>query len=176
MIPNLTCSENCVRASNFVQFHCPDFFTDISELSTAMATLSDADVFTGAAFDPSRGRDSIGHAHSSYPLCYTASLSARAVAAANFHPAQKKFRPFGAPRWKELQVRRDRFFFFFRPHYLTPRKSCCFFVLGRLSDRLWRNTLRHSLRHSGKLMVNCGHLLATGKMKSTCHWYLLFAR
>jgi len=73
----------------FLEYNCPDFFSDISELSTAMNYFSDAALFSDMKYDQ--------HHDSNYPLGYASSLTGRAVATTNKHPTPNKFRQLQAP-------------------------------------------------------------------------------
>eukprot|EP00551_Chaetoceros_affinis_P010067 CAMPEP_0203670388 /NCGR_PEP_ID=MMETSP0090-20130426/6469_1 /ASSEMBLY_ACC=CAM_ASM_001088 /TAXON_ID=426623 /ORGANISM="Chaetoceros affinis, Strain CCMP159" /LENGTH=346 /DNA_ID=CAMNT_0050535233 /DNA_START=355 /DNA_END=1395 /DNA_ORIENTATION=+ len=86
-------------AIHFLGYHSPDFFTDITELSTALGRFSDAALF----LDKSYGTIN----DTSYPHGYTTSILSRSVADANKHPMPSKFRQFHAPRVYEV-IRKGR--------------------------------------------------------------------
>jgi len=72
----------------FLEFHSPDFFTDITELSNAYAYFSDAAFILGQSQD-----------HGSVSPCVCASsIAGRAVANTNINPAPNKFRAFSRPK------------------------------------------------------------------------------
>ncbi|KAL3810996.1 hypothetical protein ACHAXA_006548 [Cyclostephanos tholiformis] len=79
-------------AISFLFFHSPDFFTDITELSLSYDLMSDSATFVHQLFDGRQRGDG------PFPMDYAASISGRAVARANVHPAPSKFRQFSAPR------------------------------------------------------------------------------
>ena len=78
-------------AISFVQFHSPDFFSDIMELSAAFDTLSDSAFLM---------------CHSSDLSDYAVSLCSRAVGDTNKHPAPSKFRQLTAPKMYEIMRKR----------------------------------------------------------------------
>lgn len=92
-------------AAAFLQYHCVDFFTKSDEVSDALSTLSDADLFVAAQYDGTRGSGGGGDvsaggggsASSAYPEAYAASLAARASAVARHADCVSKMRTFGAP-------------------------------------------------------------------------------
>jgi len=73
----------------FLEHNSPEFFTDISELSTALDHFSDAALFLEKEHD--------GYIDLHYPLGYAASLGGRAVANANNNPTPNKFRQLNPP-------------------------------------------------------------------------------
>lgn len=73
-------------AMSFVQFHSPDFFTDITDLSKAFERFSDSEILSRPSF----------------PEEYATSLCSRAVGDANKHPAPSKFRQLTAPKIFEV--------------------------------------------------------------------------
>ena len=83
-------------ALNFVQYHSPDFFTNIDELSIAYDRFSDA-----AYLMDSNTNNNFPHYDG-----YTTSLISRSVADANKHPAPSKFRQFHAPKLFEVMKKR----------------------------------------------------------------------
>jgi hypothetical protein len=103
-----------------LQYHSVDFFTDINELSTALTSYSDADLFVAAQYSAtgnvssssssssgSGGADVSGDAPSTattgYPGCYARCLTARAAAAARRRAAPSRMRTFTAPPVFALQ-------------------------------------------------------------------------
>eukprot|EP00559_Dactyliosolen_fragilissimus_P002498 CAMPEP_0184864928 /NCGR_PEP_ID=MMETSP0580-20130426/16393_1 /TAXON_ID=1118495 /ORGANISM="Dactyliosolen fragilissimus" /LENGTH=655 /DNA_ID=CAMNT_0027363893 /DNA_START=401 /DNA_END=2368 /DNA_ORIENTATION=+ len=91
----------------FLGYHAPDFFTDISELSSTLDTFSDAASFLdntnnfGGRWRYLDGRNSgkvINEDSANCIQCYASSLTGRAVANYNLHPAPNKFRPLSAPK------------------------------------------------------------------------------
>ena len=83
---------NTGSAISFLSYHCPDFFTDITDLSRAFDHISDAGTFI----------DKFGPTEGPYPMDYATSLGGRAVADANRHPAPNQFRHFSAPKVFEV--------------------------------------------------------------------------
>ena len=85
------------NAVSFLQYHCPEFFTDEMELSTAFDHFSDAALFLDREYSVSRDRsDSI------FPLEYVASIAGRAVANANKNPAPNRFRQLSTPKVNDV--------------------------------------------------------------------------
>lgn len=78
-------------ALSFLEYHCIDFFSDITELSAALSSYSDAAFLLDRPMD---GRQEDGL----YPKAYAGSLAGRAVACFNVAPAPTKFRQFTAPK------------------------------------------------------------------------------
>mmetsp|Transcript_13938 Transcript_13938/g.33516 ORF Transcript_13938/g.33516 Transcript_13938/m.33516 type:complete len:677 (+) Transcript_13938:107-2137(+) len=78
---------------HFLQYHSMDFFTDVSELSTAWDLYSDAALLLDMDTDLSK-KGAMKDAASS--------LAGRAVAYANHHPAPNKFRQFSKPKSFEV--------------------------------------------------------------------------
>jgi hypothetical protein len=102
-----------------LQYHCLDFFTDLSELSSALTSYSDADLFVAAQYsatgnvssssssgsggaDVSSG-DAPATATTGYPGSYARCLTARAAAAARRRAAPSRMRTFTAPPVFALQ-------------------------------------------------------------------------
>lgn len=86
-------------ALSFLGYHSVEFFTDITELSSAFDRFSDAAVFIDR---PREDR----HSETIFPNAYAGSLAGRAVGNANKHPTASKFRQFNAP--KVFEVIRNR--------------------------------------------------------------------
>jgi cell cycle checkpoint protein len=84
---------------SFLGYHSVEFFTDITELSSAFDRFSDAAMFV----DRPRGDR---HSETIFPDAYAGSLAGRAVGNANKHPTASKFRQFNAP--KVFEVFRNR--------------------------------------------------------------------
>jgi cell cycle checkpoint protein len=84
---------------SFLGYHSVEFFTDITELSGAFDSFSDAAMFV----DRPRGDR---HSETIFPDAYAGSLAGRAVGNANKHPTASKFRQFNAP--KVFEVFRNR--------------------------------------------------------------------
>lgn len=85
------------NAVSFLQYHCPEFFTDEMELSTAFDHFSDAALFLDREYSVSRDRsDSI------FPLEYVSSIAGRAVANANKNPAPNRFRQLSTPKVNDV--------------------------------------------------------------------------
>jgi cell cycle checkpoint protein len=77
----------------FLEFHSPDFFTDITELSNAYGHFSDAAFLLGHdTVSGSRSNDN------GSVFKYASSIAGRAVANTNIHPAPNKFRQFSRPK------------------------------------------------------------------------------
>ena len=83
----------------FLEFHSPDFFSDITDLSKAYASFSDVadmlgyDTFTGGSSRGTNGANS-----SVFPYECASSIAGRTVASTNIHPAPNKFRQFSRPK------------------------------------------------------------------------------
>ena len=75
-------------AISFLCYHCPDYFTDITELSHAFCHMSDAGSFLDR-FSPADGP---------FPMDYASSIGGRAIADANKTPAPSQFRQLSAPK------------------------------------------------------------------------------
>ncbi|KAL7519406.1 hypothetical protein ACHAWX_004168 [Stephanocyclus meneghinianus] len=75
-------------AISFLSYHSPEFFTDITELSRAFETISDA----GSLLDR------YGASDGPFPMDYASSLGGRAIADANKNPAPSQFRQLSAPK------------------------------------------------------------------------------
>lgn len=85
------------NAVSFLQYHCPEFFTDEMELSTAFDHFSDAALFLDREYSVSRDKsDSI------FPLEYVSSIAGRAVANANKNPAPNRFRQLSTPKVNDV--------------------------------------------------------------------------
>ena len=85
------------NAVSFLQYHCPEFFTEKMELSTAFDHFSDAALFLDREYSVSRDRsDSI------FPLEYVSSIAGRAVANANKNPAPNRFRQLSTPKVNDV--------------------------------------------------------------------------
>ena len=85
------------NAVSFLQYHCPEFFTDEMELSTAFNHFSDAALFLDREYSVSRDRsDSV------FPLEYVSSIAGRAVANANKNPAPNRFRQLSTPKVNDV--------------------------------------------------------------------------
>eukprot|EP00539_Tryblionella_compressa_P018324 CAMPEP_0178858762 /NCGR_PEP_ID=MMETSP0747-20121128/840_1 /TAXON_ID=913974 /ORGANISM="Nitzschia punctata, Strain CCMP561" /LENGTH=216 /DNA_ID=CAMNT_0020525085 /DNA_START=100 /DNA_END=750 /DNA_ORIENTATION=- len=81
----------------FLEYHSVDFFTDISELSSAFSYFSDAIELldrSSATGNIRRNHDSSGF----FPYACASSIAGRAVANTNEHPAPNKFRQFSRPK------------------------------------------------------------------------------
>ena len=75
-------------AVSFLSYHCPDYFSDITELSNAFDRFSEADMFVNKFYQ--------GGGQST--LEYAASVGSRAIADSNRTPAPTSFRPLSAPK------------------------------------------------------------------------------
>ncbi|KAL9187533.1 hypothetical protein ACHAXT_001636 [Thalassiosira profunda] len=75
-------------AISFLSYHCPDFFTDVTDLSRSLDHFSDAAAFL----------DRFGQDDGPFPTRYASCLGGRAVADGNKHPAPPQFRQFSAPK------------------------------------------------------------------------------
>lgn len=73
----------------FLQYHSSDFFSDISDLSTAFDFFSDAAYLLGTS--------AVEQRDSNYPNSYVTSLCSRTVAYSNKNPAPLRFRHLNAP-------------------------------------------------------------------------------
>jgi cell cycle checkpoint protein len=76
-------------ALSFLQNHSSDFFSDISDLSTALDLFSDASYLLSTC--------SVEQRDSNYPNSYATSLCSRSVAYSNKNPAPLRFRQLNAP-------------------------------------------------------------------------------
>ena len=91
----------------FLEFHSPNFFTDIAELSRAYSSFSDVadmlsfDTFSGGSTGTNNGSSSV------FPYECASSIAGRTVASTNIHPAPNKFRQFSRP--KVFDVMRNGF-------------------------------------------------------------------
>jgi cell cycle checkpoint protein len=101
--PEQVVEESDIGLNNallFLGYHCPNFFTDITELSKAFDGFSDADLFVKKSYQ----------ANTSMLTNYAVSLSGRAVANANRSPAPTKFRQFCAPKvYEVMRKSRERY-------------------------------------------------------------------
>ena len=88
----------------FLEFHSPDFFTDIKELSKAYDYFSDAAYVLGN--ETAEGSRRSYDTSSAFPYVCASSIAGRAVANTNIHPAANKFRQFSRP--KTFDVIRNR--------------------------------------------------------------------
>ena len=106
------CDMDLGHALTYLEFHCADFFTDVEELSTALELYSDASYLLEQTTNFSYQRRHRQHQHTTMVSCpifpegYVTSLTGRAVAHANRHPAPSRFRSLQAP--KVLEIRRKR--------------------------------------------------------------------
>ena len=92
----------------FLEFHSVDFFTDITELSSAYSSFSDVADMLGYATAPGRNRGANdGSSSSVFPYECASSIAGRTVANTNIHPAPNKFRQFSRP--KVFDVMRNGF-------------------------------------------------------------------
>ena len=87
----------------FLEFHSPDFFTDITELSKAYSSFSDVAEMLG--YD-TYGGSRYGDNSSVFPYECASSIAGRTVANTNTQPAPNKFRQFSKP--KVFDVMRNR--------------------------------------------------------------------
>ena len=91
------------RVMEFVRHSGPEFFTDVDELYSAWAHLSDA-----ALWMNNRGLANDGNDPSTvYPTGYASSLTGRTIASHNRHPAESKFRQLAAPPMWSTQTRQN---------------------------------------------------------------------
>lgn len=104
--PPLECNPEAVMEESdmglggalaFLGYHSPNFFTDITELSRAFSHFSDAASLMDLKIDSQTGQ-----ADQIFPDGYVASLSGRAIADANKHPAPNTFRALSAPKVFEV--------------------------------------------------------------------------
>ena len=95
------CDLSIDRCIEFLGYHSPSFFTNETELSTALTLFSDTAMLLDKRFDA--GNDS---SERNFPFEYANSLAGRAVAYANRNPAPNSFRTFCAP--KVFEVRRKQ--------------------------------------------------------------------
>ena len=86
---------------SFVAYHAVDFFTDVTELSTAM------DDFSNAAYMLDQQLHHYARQHQQQLSMYAASWTSRAVANANRHPAATKFRHLSAPAVYQVERKRQ---------------------------------------------------------------------
>jgi hypothetical protein len=110
----------CDAYTHILQYHCLDFFTDLNELSTALTSYSDADLFVAAQYSATgnisssssssgtggadvSGGDAPATAATGYPGSYARCLTARAAAAARRTAAPSRMRTFTAPPVFALQ-------------------------------------------------------------------------
>ena len=83
----------------FLEFHSPDFFSDISDLSKAYASFSDvADMLGYDTFSGGSSRGTNGANSSVFPYECASSIAGRTVASTNINPAPNKFRQFSRPK------------------------------------------------------------------------------
>ena len=82
----------------FLEFHSVDFFTDITEISNAYSSFSDAVDMLGSFLAPGTRRDSMNGSESILPRDCASAIAGRTVANTNIHPAPNKFRQFSRPR------------------------------------------------------------------------------
>jgi cell cycle checkpoint protein len=75
-------------AISFLSYHCPDYFTDITEMSRAFDLFSEADLFANKCFQ--------GDGH--FPMDYASSIGSRSIADTNKTPAPSAFRQLSAPK------------------------------------------------------------------------------
>jgi cell cycle checkpoint protein len=105
------CDMDLGNVLTYLEFHSPDFFTDIEELSTAFDLYSDASHLLEQTTNYNFQRKSFNNSNNTvrspiFPEGYVASLAGRSVAYANHHPAPSRFRQLQAP--KILEIRRKR--------------------------------------------------------------------
>jgi cell cycle checkpoint protein len=113
-------------ALTFLEYHSPDFFSDVSELSSAFDDYSDAALLLDRSvsvcllnlllycpldfllivvfLELQMQRD---YSDPTFPGGYVGSIAGRAVATANRHPAPRSFRPLSAPKIFEV-IRNQR--------------------------------------------------------------------
>jgi len=90
-------------ATSFLSYHCPDFHTDITDLSRSLSSFSDASFHMDYRYTSS-SNDNDGP----FPMEYAACIAGRAVANGNVHPAPSKFRQFVTPQvFAVLRKRRE---------------------------------------------------------------------
>ena len=73
---------------SFLSYHCPDYFTDITEMSRAFDRFSEADMFVNKFYQGG------GQA----TMDYASSIGSRAIADSNRTPAPPAFRQLSAPK------------------------------------------------------------------------------
>lgn len=122
-------------ALTFLEYHCPDFFTDVGELSDTFAHYSDAAMFVDRPMDS-------GYSESVWTDGYASSLAGRAAANFNRHPAPRSFRQFSAP--KVFDVMRKR-----RGNGVTMQHLC-----KRLSVGSQQIALNANLGDSANFVTN----------------------
>lgn len=83
----------------FVQCHSSDFFSEISDLSTAFDFFSDAAYLLSTS--------NVEKRDSNFPYSYATSLCSRSVAYSNKNPAPLRFRQLNAPRIYDI-IRKGR--------------------------------------------------------------------
>jgi cell cycle checkpoint protein len=76
-------------AVSFLSYHCPDYFTDITEMSQAFDRFSDSDMFVSRFYQGGAGQST---------LEYASSIASRAIADSNRTPAPPAFRQLSAPK------------------------------------------------------------------------------
>eukprot|EP00534_Pseudo-nitzschia_fraudulenta_P003188 CAMPEP_0201134062 /NCGR_PEP_ID=MMETSP0850-20130426/50550_1 /ASSEMBLY_ACC=CAM_ASM_000622 /TAXON_ID=183588 /ORGANISM="Pseudo-nitzschia fraudulenta, Strain WWA7" /LENGTH=256 /DNA_ID=CAMNT_0047404861 /DNA_START=152 /DNA_END=922 /DNA_ORIENTATION=+ len=81
----------------FLEFHCVDFFSDITELSNAYSSFSDVVDILGNATEGGGRRSSNGNS-GMFPYGCASSIAGRTVANTNINPAPNKFRQFSRPK------------------------------------------------------------------------------
>jgi cell cycle checkpoint protein len=130
-------------AVTFLGYHCPDFFTDVSELSEAFDHYSDSAMLLDQSNEVNQCSE-ITYCFVRYPITvsnkmrvcgckiqrdttfpggYVASIAGRAVADANKHPAPSSFRSLSTP--KIFEVMRNR-----RANEVTMLQLCKRLSLG----------------------------------------------
>ena len=77
-------------AISFLSYHCPDYFTDITEMSRAFDRFSEADLFVSRMYQ--------GGGDGAFPLDYASSIGSRTIADTNKTPAPPAFRQLSAPK------------------------------------------------------------------------------
>lgn len=76
-------------AASFLSYHCPDYFTDITEMSRAFDRFSEADMFVNRFYQGGAGQSTME---------YASSIASRAIADSNRSPAPPAFRQLSAPK------------------------------------------------------------------------------
>lgn len=76
-------------AVSFLSYHCPDYFTDITEMSRAFDRFSEADMFVNRFYQGGAGQSTME---------YASSIASRAIADSNRNPAPPAFRQLSAPK------------------------------------------------------------------------------
>ena len=76
-------------AVSFLSYHCPDYFTDITEMSRAFDRFSEADMFVNRFYQGGAGQSTLECA---------SSIASRAIADSNRTPAPPAFRQLSAPK------------------------------------------------------------------------------